>query len=96
MAISAGNEHDSMYFTALSDNIELKGLKGRAKRRPNEVDADAAYDTDTIRAYLRKRAIKANIPVNKRNRKQPRRGRPFRYDAESYNSRGAVERFNSW
>jgi transposase len=34
--------------------------------------------------------------VNKRNRKQPKRGRPFRFDKASYATRAAVERFNSW
>jgi len=53
-------------------------------------------DTEFIRCYLRRRGIKANIPVNKRNRKQPKRGRPFRFDKESYENRGAVERLNSW
>ena len=96
MEISAGNEHDSLYFTDVADKIELKGVSGRPKRRPAEINADPAYDTEFIRCYLRRRGIKANIPVNKRNRKQPKRGRPFRFDKESYENRGAVERFNSW
>ena len=96
MRISAGNEHDSVYFTDLANTIELKGIRGRPKRRPSEINADPAYDTENIRNYLRKRGIKANIPVNKRNRKQPKRGRPFRFDKASYADRGAVERFNSW
>jgi hypothetical protein len=95
MTISAGNEHDSLYFTVLADKIELKGMKGRPKRRPCEINADASYDTDNIRHYLRKRGIRANIPVNKRNRKQPKRGRQFRFDEVSYVNRGTVERFNS-
>ena len=71
-------------------------LRGRPKSRPCEINADAAFDTEDIRTYLRKRGIKANIPVNKRNRKQPKRGRPFRFDKASYANRAAVERFNSW
>jgi len=85
-----------LFFIDLAAHIELKGERGRSKRRPREIHADAAYDTDNIRSYLRKRGIKANIPVNKRNRKQRKRGRPFRFDKESYICRGAVERFNSW
>ena len=96
MAISAGNEHETLYFTDLADKIALKGIRGRPRRRPCEINADAAFDTEEIRAYLRKRGIKANIPVNKRNRKQPKRGRPFRFDKASYAKRAAVERFNSW
>ena len=96
MVLSAGNEHESVHFAAVADKIELKGIRGRPKRRPCEINADAAFDTENIRAYLRKRGIKANIPVNKRNRKQPKRGRPFRLDKASYANRAAVERFNSW
>jgi transposase len=96
VVLSAGNEHDSLHFAAVADKIELKGIKGRLKRRPCEINADAAFDTEDIRIYLRKRGIKANIPVNKRNRKQPKLGRPFRFDKVSYATRAAVERFNAW
>ncbi|OFV67473.1 MAG: transposase [Candidatus Syntrophoarchaeum caldarius] len=37
------------------------------------MNADPAYDSDEIGDYLRKRGIKSNIPVNKRNRKFPKR-----------------------
>jgi transposase len=96
VAISAGNEHDSVHFAAVAEKIQLKGIRGRSKRRPCEINADTAFDTEDIRIYLRKRGIKANIPVNKRNRKQPKLGRPFRFDKASYANRAAVERFNSW
>ena len=39
--------------------------------------ADAMYDTAKIRKYNRRRGIKSNIPVNKRNRKKKKRGRPI-------------------
>jgi transposase len=58
--------------------------------------ADAAYDTESIRCYLRKRGIKSSIPPNKRNQKEPSRGRPTRFDNGSYKKRGAVERFFGW
>jgi transposase len=90
VAISAGNEHDSLHFAAVADKIELKGIRGRPKRRSCEINADAAFDTEDIRIYLRKRGIRANIPVNKRKRKQPKRGRPFRFDKASYATRAAV------
>jgi transposase len=80
----------------VTDGIELRGTRGRPKTRPGEINADAAYDTEAIRQYLRKRGITANIPINPRKRKQPKRGRPFRFDAGSYGCRGGVERFNSW
>jgi hypothetical protein len=95
VAISAGNEHDNLYFTDLAGNIELKWLRGRPKRIPCEINAEPAFDTEDTRIYLRKSGIKANIPINKRNRKQPKRGRPFRFDKASYACRAAVERLKS-
>jgi transposase len=55
-----------------------------------------AYDAREIRQYNRKRRIKTNIPVNRRNRKYPKRGRPTMFDPEVYKKRTAVERFFSW
>ncbi|MHC1565194.1 MAG: transposase [Candidatus Syntropharchaeales archaeon] len=61
------------------------------------MNADPAYDSDEIRDYLRKRGIKSNIPVNRRNRKSPKRGRLTRLDKDSYmKNRSTVERFNAW
>ncbi|WP_394295853.1 transposase [Methanosphaerula palustris] len=36
------------------------------------------------------------IPVNRRNRRRPKRGRSYRFDPMIYRSQGAVERFFSW
>ncbi|OFV65667.1 MAG: transposase [Candidatus Syntrophoarchaeum butanivorans] len=46
--ISAANDHDSLYFIDLIDEISLKGEKGRPRTRPDEVNADPAYDSDEI------------------------------------------------
>jgi len=95
--ISAGNDHDSLYFIDLIDEISLKGERGRPRTRPDEVNADPAYDSDEIRSYLRGRGINSNIPVNERNRKFPKRGRATRLDKDGYmRNRSAVERFNAW
>jgi hypothetical protein len=41
--------------------------------------------------------IKANIPVNIRNRRRPRLGRPYRLDLEAYKRmKSSVERFFAW
>jgi len=61
MAISAGNEHDSLYFTDVADKIELKGVIGRPKRRPAEINADPAYDRYRIYKVL---------PEEERNKSQ--------------------------
>jgi transposase len=94
--VGPGNEHDSKRFEQTISSIRLNIHQGRPNSRPREVLADAAYDTDAIRIYLRKRGIKSSIPVNKRNQKKTARGRPTRFDSESYKKRGAVERFFGW
>jgi transposase len=83
----------------------LKSLKGsgvklgvgRPRRRPKELYAGSAYDSARIRAYLRRRGIRANIPSNIRSRRKPKRGRPRRFDEEGYRRvRSSVERFFAW
>ena len=43
-----------------------------------------------------KRGIKSNIPVNKRNRKKKKIGRPIKVDQEEFKKKSIVERFFSW
>ncbi|MDD2498057.1 MAG: transposase [Desulfitobacteriaceae bacterium] len=69
---------------------------GRPVNRPSKVTADAMYDTAKIRKYNKRRGIKSNIPVNKRNRKKKKRGRPIKVDKEEYKKKSIVERFFSW
>ncbi len=94
--IGHGNEHDSQRFEQVMAGIKINIGIGRPRTKPGEVMADAAYDTDAIRKYLRKRGIKSNIPPNKRNHKNPLPGRPTRFDEASYKNRGSVERFFGW
>ena len=94
--LSPGNEHDSKRFVEVLTNIRIgKGI-GRPVSRPKEVLADAAYDNNEIRLHLRRRGIKSNIPCNKRNWKTAKRGRPTRFNQQSYRKRGCVERFFGW
>jgi transposase len=49
-----------------------------------------------MRTYLVS-SVKINTGrANKRNQKKPSRGRPIRFDNESYKKRGAVGRFFGW
>jgi hypothetical protein len=54
------------------------------------------YDTAKIREYNRKKRIKSNIPVNRRNRKKKKIGRPIKVDKEEYKKKSALDRFLSW
>ena len=94
--VGAGNEHDSRRFEQVVSSVRINIGRERPRNRPGEVLADAAYDTESIRCYLRRREIRSSIPSNKRNRKKPQEGRPTRFDEESYKKRGAVERFFGW
>jgi transposase len=60
------------------------------------INVDKAYDSKEIRDYNRNRGIITNVPVNNRNRKNPKIGRPFRLNKEEYARRNVVERFFSW
>jgi transposase len=71
--------------------------KGRPRTRPGRAMADKAYSSAASRAYLRRRGIKAVIPV-KEDQKNHRRargrsgGRPPAFDPGRYKERNTVER----
>jgi transposase len=96
LVLSPGNEHDSKRFVEVLNCIRIRKAIGRPRSKPIEVLADAAYDNMEIRLYLRRRGIKSNIPRNKRNQKDPKKGRPTRFCRKSYGIRGSVERFFGW
>ena len=72
--ISPGSEPDSQMFIDVMESIKIHTIRGRPRSRPNELNADAAYDNKTIRSYLKRRGIKCNIPPNNRNRRSPKNG----------------------
>lgn len=94
--IAPANVHDSKFYLPTNERLKIRIPIGRPITRPEEVMADAAYDSEEIRKYNTKRGIKTNIPVNERNRMERRVGRPIRYDKKEYKKRNAVERFFSW
>jgi transposase len=80
IAIGPGNEHDSKKLLELVGDLDWK---------PEQLYADAAYDTENIRRGLESMGIEPNIPVNPRNGRRPRP-----YNVELYRRmRPAVERF---
>ena len=81
--IGPGNEHDSK---------KLLELVGDLDWRPEQLYADAAYDTEHIRRGLESMGIEPNIPVNPRNGRRPRP-----YNVGLYRRmRPAVERLFGW
>jgi transposase len=81
--IGPGNEHDSRRLLELVGDLDWK---------PEQLYADAAYDTEHIRRGLESIGIEPNIPVNPRNGRRPRP-----YNVGLYRRmRPAVERFFGW
>ncbi len=67
--------------------------RGRPRQKPQRLIADKAYDSDPLRARLKRRGIELIVP-HKRNRKKPstQDGRSLR----RYRKRWKVERTFSW
>ncbi|MEH0532748.1 transposase [Streptomyces stelliscabiei] len=95
--ITADQRGDSPQFEPVLETIRVPRLgPGRPRRGPDRVRADKAYDSRRNRAYLRRRGIKATIPVpadRVRNRQKlgARGGRPPKFDKTDYRERHAVE-----
>jgi transposase len=83
IAIGPGNEHDSRRLLELVGDLDWK---------PEQLYADAAYDTEHIRRGLESMGIEPNIPVNPRNGRRPRP-----YNVGLYRRmRSAEERLFGW
>ncbi|MBB5809550.1 transposase [Streptomyces collinus] len=77
--------------------LRVPRRRGRPRTRPDLVLADKAYSSRAIREHLRKRGIRAVIPVPAdqhahRLRRGSRGGRPPAFDRETYKQRNTVER----
>jgi transposase len=96
--LTGGQAADSPQFTAVLGRIRVprRTGPGRPRSRPDRVLADKAYSSRGNRAYLRRRGIKATIPV-KSDQQQHRRkkgsagGRPPKFEPTVYRQRHAVE-----
>jgi transposase len=96
--LSPGQHGDCPKFIPLMEAIRIgRRGKGRPRTRPGAAMGDKAYSSAANRTYLRKRGIKAIIPV-KEDQKNHRRhrgshgGRPPAFDPGRYEDRNTVER----
>lgn len=95
--LTAGQAGDSPQFQNVLDAISVPAQgPGRPRCRPDTVLADKAYSSTANRAYLRRRGIRACIPVKTdqqahRKAKGRHGGRPPAFDARLYKDRHAVE-----
>lgn len=93
--IAPANINDSRLYFPVMDRFKIKSTHGRAITRPGIIIADAGFDTKKIREYNRRRGIKSVIPINPRNKKKNRSGRPIKFDKELFKKRSSIERFFS-
>ncbi|MGW0219023.1 IS5 family transposase [Micromonospora chokoriensis] len=97
MLLTAGQRGDSPQFIPVLERIRVPRLgDGRPRTRPDRVLADKAYTSTANRDYLRRRGIKATIPIKadqaaSRRKKGSKGGRPPTFDPEIYKQRHAVE-----
>lgn len=95
--ITAGQWGDSPQFEPVLEAIWVPRLGvGRPRKRPDRVRAYKAYDSRSNRAYLRRRGIKATIPVptdrvRNRLKRGLRGGRPPKFDKDDYKQPHAVQ-----
>jgi hypothetical protein len=88
VAITEGEERANDRVPRLGD--------GRPRTRPDRVLAGKAYTSLANRDYLRRRGIKATIPIKtdqaaNRRKKGSKGGRPPTFDPDIYKQRHAVE-----
>jgi transposase len=96
--LTPGQHGDCPRFIPLLEQLRIaRRGKGRPRVRPRAAMGDKAYSSAANRAYLRRRGIKAVIPVkedqkaNRRNRGRAG-GRPSAFDPSRYKERNTVER----
>jgi transposase len=93
--ITPGQRHDAVAFQPLMSTIRIRRRgRGRPRTRPGTVRADKAYSSRDIRAYLRRRRIRATIPerTDQQAYRTRRGGRPPAFDSADYKQRNTVER----
>ncbi|MFG2205602.1 IS5 family transposase [Streptomyces sp. NPDC048638] len=95
--LTAGQAGDAPAFTDVMSRLCVPRPCGRPRTRPDVVLADKAYSSRAIREHLRKRGIRAVIPVpadqrGHRLRRGSQGDRPPAFDREAYKQRNTVER----
>jgi transposase len=97
MVLTGGQRGDSPQFTRVLASIRVpRPGGGRPRTRPDRVLADKAYSSRANREHLRRRGIKATIPIKEdqaanRRKKGSKGGRPPTFEPTVYKQRHAVE-----
>jgi hypothetical protein len=94
--VTAGQRGDSPQFIPVIEAISVPRIgPGRPRRTPDRAFADKAYSSKANRDYLRRRGIKATIPIKtdqaaNRRKKGAAGGRPLTFEPELYKQRHAA------
>ena len=97
--MSAGQAHESKYVEPALDAVRIpRGTPGRPRRRPAALAGDKGYSYAAVRAWLRRRGIRAVIPErdDQRARRAHRPGRKPRFDRAAYRRRHVIENCVAW
>lgn len=89
--LSAGQRHESVFFTDLTGEVSVPRPRGRPRKRPEAAQVDRAYDADWIRQWCADKGIESAIPARKDLRDGP--GRLPTLGERRYRDRNTVERY---
>ena len=93
VVLTPGQRHESTQLEEVLDAVRVpRAGHGRPRKRPERLIADRGYSFPSCRRLLRRRGIPHVIPERKDQRERRRRGRPPKFDRESYRRRNVVER----
>ena len=96
--LTAGHRHEAPQTPTLLEHGAVKRPgRGRPRLRPDTIIGDKGYTGQPVRAYLRRRGIRAVIPepadqAGHRTRRGSRGGRPVTHDPVAYRGRNVIER----
>jgi transposase len=91
--VTAGQRHESKEAEKVLGKVRIPGRRGRPRCRPLRLAGDKGYSYPRVRAWLRRRGIKAVILRRKDQRPDDRR---VKFDREAYRRRAAVEQCVGW
>ena len=90
VVVSAGQRHESLFAEPVLSATKIRCANGHHRSRPNCVVGDKGYNAPGIRAYLKRRRIRAVIPRFSSQPVDPQ------FDKRTYRRRNVVERCVGW
>jgi len=91
--LTPGQRHESTQVERVLGKVRIPRRRGRPRCRPIRLAGDKGYSYPRVRAWLRRRGIRAVIP--RRADQRPDDGR-VRFDRDTYRRRNVVERCVGW